>query len=44
MSLFRFSLRFKRSTRLRCIFSAIFSYLSFSSFFALFSRMAWIRF
>lgn len=42
-SLFRFSLRFNLSTRLRCIFSAIFSYLSLSSFFARLSLIAWIR-
>ena len=39
-TLLRFSLRFNLSTRFRCIFSAIFSYLSFSSFLARFSRMA----
>jgi hypothetical protein len=40
ISLFRFSLRFSRSTRFLCIFSAIFSYRSASSFFARFSLMA----
>lgn len=43
ISLLRFSFRFSRSTRLRCIFSAIFSYRSFSSFFTLFSRIASMR-
>ena len=41
-SLLRFSLRFKRSTRLLCIFCAIFSYRSFSSFAALRSLILWI--
>lgn len=39
-SLLRFSLRFKRSTRFLCIFSAILAYLSFSSFAARLSLMA----
>jgi hypothetical protein len=42
ISLFRFSLRFSRSTRFRCIFSAIFSYRSFSSFFSRLALIAWI--
>lgn len=42
-SLLRFSLRLSRSTRLWCIFSASFSYRSFSSFFARFSRSAVMR-
>lgn len=41
-SLLRFSLRFKRSTRLWCIFSAIFSYRAFSSLAARRSLMRWI--
>lgn len=42
-SLFLFSLRFSLSTRFRCIFSAIFSYRSLSSFAALLSLIACIR-
>jgi hypothetical protein len=42
-SLFRFSLRFNLSTRLWCIFSANFSYLSLSSFLARLSLIALIR-
>lgn len=42
-SLLRFSLRFRRSTRFLCIFSAIFSYRSFSSLAAFLSRMAFMR-
>lgn len=42
-SLFLFSFRFKRSTRFLCIFSAIFSYRSLSSFLARFSRSAVMR-
>ena len=43
ISLFRFSLRFNRSTRFLCIFASSCSYRSFSSFFARFSLMAAIR-
>lgn len=39
INLLRFSFRFSRSTRLRCIVSAIFSYRSRSSFLARFSRI-----
>lgn len=42
-TLLRFSLLFNLSTLFLCIFSAIFSYLSFSSLAALLSLMAWIR-
>jgi hypothetical protein len=42
-SLLRFSFLFNRSTLFLCIFSAIFSYLSFSSFAARFVLMASIR-
>ena len=42
-NLFLFSLLFKRSSRFLCIFSAIFSYRSFSSFAARLSLIACIR-
>ena len=42
--LFLFSRRFSRSTRLRCIFSASFSYRSFSSLAARLSLIPWIHF
>lgn len=42
-SLLRFSLRFSRSTRLWCIFSAIFSYRAFSSLAARRSLIFWMR-
>jgi hypothetical protein len=42
-NLFLFSRLFNLSTRFRCIFSAIFSYRSFSSLATRLSRMAWIR-
>lgn len=43
ISLFRFSLRFNLSTLFLCIFSAIFSYRSFSSLAARFSFSAVTR-